>query len=232
SVTPLLHDPNSDWRRRAALALGERGQASACGELAAWWTEVVASTQKGGADGEPPRLTIDLRTTRELLGATAKAGCRSAVPSILDALDDVRARPFAADALGTLGDERARGPLLGLLASDPYVTTRPHEARALLEIGVDDHLLMSGPAPEVHEDFVSTRPLKIAVLLSDGSARLEASAGGVPALPSAPSGGEGEARIFDAPLDHHASRGTRWQLDLRASVGKILGVWLIPRGPT
>jgi HEAT repeat protein len=81
-------------------------------------------------------LSIDLLHARELLDATGKARCRSAVDGLLRALADVRARPFVADALGAIGDRRAAAPLLAALAVEPYVTTRPHEARALLALGV------------------------------------------------------------------------------------------------
>jgi HEAT repeat protein len=137
----LLRDADRDWRRRAALALAERGDARACDEVAAWWAAVApapAAPSRGSspdAGAEPVQLAIDLPHAQELLDATARARCRSAVPPLLRALDDVRARPFVADALGALGDPRARGPLRALLASEPYVTTRPHEEAALHALG-------------------------------------------------------------------------------------------------
>ncbi|HEX8793413.1 MAG TPA: sulfatase-like hydrolase/transferase [Polyangiaceae bacterium] len=134
----LLSDPSRDWRRRAALTLAERGSNfEACDVLAAWWKEVVPATTEQ-ADGEPAQLGLDLAHAQELLGATGKARCRAAVPSLLRALADVRARPYVAEALGRIGDDRARGPLKALLATEPYVTTRPYEARALLALGTPD----------------------------------------------------------------------------------------------
>jgi hypothetical protein len=133
----LLGDPSRDWRRRAALALAERGRVTACDVLAAWWHDVVPASAEE-ANGEPAQLGLDLAHARELLAATAKARCRAAVPSLLRALGDVRARPYVAEALGRIGDDRARAPLRALLATEPYVTTRPYEARALLALGVPD----------------------------------------------------------------------------------------------
>jgi arylsulfatase A-like enzyme len=132
----LLTDAARDWRRHAALAFAERGDTRACDEMGAWWNDVApASTQRNG-DGEPPSLRMDLLHARELLEATGKARCRTAVDGLLRALADVRARPFVADALGAVGDKRAAAPLLSALAVEPYVTTRPHEVRALVALGV------------------------------------------------------------------------------------------------
>ncbi len=227
----LLRDPSVDWRRRAALALAERGDLRACDEIATWWSDVLLTAQDAGPDGEPPRLAMDLRSAQDLMAATAKARCRNAVPAVLRVLDDVRARPYAADTLGALEDDRARGPLLSLLATEPYVTTRPHEARALLALGVHDWA-SALPAAEVRTTLtVPPGPVHLAVLLSDGGARLEATADGVPGS----GGGEGEVRLVDfAPAEgaglpgagHLAGR--RLVLEARASAGGLLAIWLIP----
>jgi arylsulfatase A-like enzyme len=137
-VEALLRDADRDWRRRAALALAEHGDPRACDEVTAWWAAVAPPPPPPAppdAGAEPVQLAIDLPHAQELLAATARARCRSAVPQLLRALDDVRARPFVADALGALGDPRARGPLRTLLAAEPYVTTRPHEEAALHALG-------------------------------------------------------------------------------------------------
>jgi arylsulfatase A-like enzyme/HEAT repeat protein len=221
----LLRSPDTGWRRRAALALADRGDARGCDELASWWNDVTAATQSGGADGEPPRLTVDLREARELLDAAATARCRAAEPSIVRALDDVRVRPYAADALAALGDERARAPLLHFLATEAYVTTRTHEARALLALGDHD---WSAPAPEAE---VATTlagppgPVRIAVLLSDAAARLEVTANGD--RPTAAS--EGEVRVLDFAAPP-APTGGRVRLQAQASAGGLLAIWRLP-GP-
>jgi arylsulfatase A-like enzyme len=132
----LLTDAARDWRRRAALAFAEGGDPRGCDEMAAWWNDVAPPSAQRNDDGEPPSLRMDLLHARELLEATGKARCRAAVDGLLRALADVRARPFVADALGAVGDKRAAAPLLAALAVEQYVTTRPHEVRALLALGV------------------------------------------------------------------------------------------------
>jgi hypothetical protein len=225
----LLRDASRDWRRRAALALGERGEARACEEIAEWWTAVAPA---GGAseDGEPPRLGLGLAQAQELLAATAHAQCRAAVPALLEALLDVRARPYVADALGALGDDRARGPLLARLAVEPYVTTRPHEARALLALGARDwsadppaadvHAMVRAPAPSCF-DHAPAQPgtcrphrSRAIVLLSDEHASL------------APAGGTGEVRELDLPPSQNGS--DRVLVDLHASTGGVIALWLVP----
>jgi hypothetical protein len=233
-VDALLDDASRDWRRRAALALGERGEARACEAIAAWWTDVLPGTAGAGQgqgnseDGEPPRLRIELSAARELLAATARARCRSAVPALLQALDDVRARPHVADALGALGDDRARAPLLALLSGEPYVTTRPHEARALLALGARDWAVQGAapPPPEVHAMLaVPKHASRLVVLLSDGAAALEATAGGAPLAALA---AEGEVRSFALGLPPGS---TAVRVGLRASGGGVLALWLTPGAP-
>jgi hypothetical protein len=133
-VETLLHDAQASWRRAAALALAERGNPHACDELADWWTEVTPVGER--SDGEPPQLSIDLARAQELLSAVAKAHCRAAVPPLVLALADVRARPYVADTLGAVGDDRARGPLLALLPQEVNVMSRQREVAALHELGV------------------------------------------------------------------------------------------------
>jgi arylsulfatase A-like enzyme len=228
----LLEDPARAWRRRAALALGERGEPKACDELAAWWADVAPGPGEASPDGEPPRLHAELAAAQELLAATGRARCRAAVPALLRALADVRARPWVADTLGALGDDRARAVLLGLMASEPYVTTRPHEAKALLALGARDWAAPSGPSAEVHVPALRVPKGRstLLVLLSDGAAALDGSLGGAP-LPAAPAGAlsssdhsGGEVRAF--VVGPMAGPGAR--LDLHAAPGGILAVWVVP----
>jgi arylsulfatase A-like enzyme len=231
----LLHDPGRDWRRDAALALGERGDARGCDEMAAWWGEAAAGLQPS-PNGEPPRLPIDLAHARELLAAIARARCRSAVPALVRSLEDVRARPYVADTLGALGDDRARTPLLAALGSEPYVTTRPREARALLALGVHDWSA-SEPAGDVHTSItVPPGGSRLVVLLSDPHAELAASADGAPepapsasgvASDVAAAGSEagGEVRVVEL---ESRPESRRLRLDLHASTGGVVAVWAVP----
>src|ERR1019366_2526364 len=166
-----------EWRRDAALAVGERGDARACNEMTAWWNDVAGSLQRN-PNGEPPRLAIELSRARELLAATAKSRCRSAVPALVHALDDVRARPYVADALGALGDDRARAPLLAALGSEAYVTTRPREARALLALGVHDRASADPSGDAKVAITVPAGRARLVALLSDAHAEMTVSTDG------------------------------------------------------
>jgi HEAT repeat protein len=234
SAEALLRDLDLSWRRRAALALGERGDARACDELVSWWSDAAPPQGQGsGENGEPPRLRIDLAAAHELLGATVGGRCRSATPLLVRALADVRARPRVADALGELGDDRARAPLLALLATEPYVTTRPHEARALLALGLRDWAAPPGVAQSQAQVVlkVTDRAARLVVLVSDGSASLDAALDGVPLAAVA---AEGEVRAFSLAPGPGARAGAPWNghLELRASAGHALAVWLVRAGPT
>jgi hypothetical protein len=224
-----LRDPGRDWRRDAALAMGERGDARACDELAAWWGEAVAALQPS-PNGEPPRLPMDLAHARELLAAIGRARCRAAVPALTRGLEDVRARPYVADALGALGDDRARAPLLAALGSEPYVTTRPREARALLALGVHDWSAPAEPPGDVRAVLpVPAGAGRVIVLLSDPHAELAVSAEGEPdaasGSPEARGEAAGEVRVVELEA---RQQSRRVRLDLHASAGGIVALWVIP----
>ncbi|HXN33633.1 MAG TPA: sulfatase-like hydrolase/transferase [Polyangiaceae bacterium] len=235
-VDALLKDPGRDWRRRSALALAERGEGRACDEVASWWEDVLpahgsvfAGRHVPGSAGEEPdreplRVALDLVEARELVAATGRARCRSAVPALVRALDDVRIRAGVADALGEIGDDRARAPLLALLVAEPYATARPREARALLALGMHTWSAAGAPAPAVEATLASparASALKLLVLLSDASASLEARVAGAPLAATVVGT---EVRVID--LAAPASRGL--ELDLRASTGGIIALWLVP----
>jgi hypothetical protein len=228
----LLHDPRVEWRRAAARILGARGDARACDELTAWWGEAWSSSASAPSpEGEPPRLAIDLVRAEELLNATAEAHCRGAVPALLGTLDDVRARPYVADALGALGDDRARAPLLRLLADEPYVTSRPHEARALLALGTRDWAA-TNPASQAEVDLAAPRPgdsVRAVVLLSDPAAELTAEADGTSA-PDARGPADREVRSLELPR-RPVGQSPRMHLSLQVSRGEVIAVWLLPGKP-
>jgi arylsulfatase A-like enzyme len=245
-VEVLLRGPDGALRRAAALALGLRGDGHACealtGEWAQAWPEAGPDADAGSAgdvrpdadadadagDGEPPRLTLDLATARDLLAATAAAHCRSAVPALLRILGDVRARPYVADALGQIGDDRARPALLSLLADEPYVTTRPHEARALLALGsgVRDWSrdLADGGAPGAVDATLPVAPgrSRLVVWVSDAAAEVTASLDGVAAELRA---AEGEVKTLDLPIRPGPPRPAR--LAVGVSTGSVLAVWRV-----
>jgi HEAT repeat protein len=116
----MLHDPSAEWRRRAALAFAERGDARGAVDLRAWWSERSRESY--------------VRAT-EILAALAKIRDSGATVTLARSLDDVRMRPFIADALAAIGDVSAREELSAVLASETQVTSLVHEARALATLG-------------------------------------------------------------------------------------------------
>jgi hypothetical protein len=225
-VEALLADPDRDWRRRAAIVLTERGDGRGCDEMASWWSEAAPVDGGPKEDGEPYRLAVDLLHAKEMLAATSRGRCRSALGSLVRALGDVRARPYVADALGALGDGRAGAPLREAIAAEPYVTTRPHEARALLALGVHDWTA-AAPQEAVHASLAApghAAAARVVALLSDADASLEVQADGRTLAP--PEAGSA-VRVFD--LDARA--GHRVELDLRAGGGGVVALWMVGAGP-
>ncbi len=123
----LLGDSRVVFRRAAALAFAEIGDARGGADLAAWWRD------------ESDKLGY-VRAL-DVLAALGKIHEKSATLPLINSLDDIRMRPFIADALGSIGDPKARPPLLERLKVERYVTTRPHEARAILQLGGAKDLL-------------------------------------------------------------------------------------------
>jgi arylsulfatase A-like enzyme len=123
-ATPLaeamLHDPSADWRRRAGLAFAERGDARGAADLRAWWADRGRESY--------------VRAT-EILAALVKIHDVGSTAMLARSLDDVRMRPYVADALAAIGDASAREALSAVLASETQVTSLTHEARALAALG-------------------------------------------------------------------------------------------------
>ncbi len=144
----LLTDSRVPFRRAAALAFAEAGDARGGSELAAWWRD------EGGKLAYVRALDV--------LAAIGKIHEKSAVAPLVASLDDVRMRPFIADALGAIGDPKARGPLLEHLKAERYVTTRPHEARAIALLGGGADLAAHGgwasPTPAKNVSVSLTAP--------------------------------------------------------------------------
>ena len=122
-----LKDARMPFRRAAALAFAEQGDARGAAELAAWWRDEGTK--------------LEYVRALDVLAAIGKIKATDAVPALVATLDDVRLRPFVADALGKIGDARAKAPLLERFKNERYVTTRPHEAAALLGLGMTTDLV-------------------------------------------------------------------------------------------
>ncbi|HEX4338103.1 MAG TPA: sulfatase-like hydrolase/transferase [Polyangiaceae bacterium] len=121
----LLSDGDVVWRRRAALALGEAGDAHAAPLLIEWW-------QHGGKDDHERAL--------DLLNAFARVRSKDAVWPLVHSLDDVRLRPRIAEVLAAIGDQSARGPLVAALAAERFQTARVAIADALVALKAKDEL--------------------------------------------------------------------------------------------
>jgi HEAT repeat protein len=149
-----------------------------------------------------------------------------------------------ADTLGALGDRKAAQPLLEAMASERYMTVRPHEAKALLALGSRAWAVAAGAAASSDVRVqVSRGPgdRRVLVLLSDPTATLQMSADGVPVAAPSPlasaSPGEpgGEVRAFDLPVPQGGARASvrsSVALQIYASTGTIEAIWMAAPGPT
>jgi arylsulfatase A-like enzyme len=126
----LVHDGDKSWRRAAPRAFASRGDARGGSELTMWWREEA-----------PPRPGLDAVHAKALVAAIARIRDTDAVPALVSSLDYVPLRPALAEALGTIGDLRARAPLLSLLGTERFETARPFEARAIVALGSGKDLL-------------------------------------------------------------------------------------------
>ncbi len=119
----LLRDPDATVRGDAALALAEAGDPRGEDELVRYFESAP-----------------DFVDAREILRALTRLRSKKAVPALVRRLADVRLRPEAATALGAIGVESARGPLLAAFEQERYLHARRPEALALLALGAGDDL--------------------------------------------------------------------------------------------
>jgi hypothetical protein len=115
----LLQSPSAQFRRLAALALGESGDKRGEDLLVAWWRD----------DRER-----DFQRSRELLDVFAALRTKDAVVPLMQSLSDVRLRPYIAQTLGKIRDEAAAGALLGALNDERMQSTRVALASALADL--------------------------------------------------------------------------------------------------
>lgn len=169
----ILRDDNPKLRLAAALALAEQGNRRGEGELIARWDAAFVPGSK-----EPGELS----EARELLAALAKLRARAATPSLVLSLEELRLRPFVAEALGEIGDGRATAPLLATFADERYVDMRPKEARALVRLGAREALLpalqrFAGVPEPMLEGMDIARDLRL-LMPAHGGFRVRARPGG------------------------------------------------------
>ena len=115
----LLESDEPRWRRLAALALAESGDAQGEGILIAWWKEE----------------DVPLEQRKEIAKALATIKARNAVVPLTRQLDDEKLRPSLASSLAEIGDPYARIPLLEYFSKERYVHARVAIARALVQLG-------------------------------------------------------------------------------------------------
>lgn len=151
-LSALMLDARPDVADFAALALGESARAPQL----AWGADARARAFER-LIGWFPRARADAELARALLDALvalhAPQLSRLATPSLLSALDDVRLRLPAAEALGLLGDTAAIAPLGARLAQERHLDARAPEALALARLGARDRAIaelgrvLSVPSP-------------------------------------------------------------------------------------
>ena len=231
-VAALLTDPEPRWSRSAALAAAERGDARGSEALIAW----LRATDTPFA------------RAREIVAALATVKARNAVPALIERLEDLRLRAYVADALGTIGDPAAKAPLLARFSEERYVTTRPHEARALALLGAKTELR------EPLTRFAGlSEPMEDAVAVALAAGLLDAEHGGalgprgnvhVPKGPlralvllAKPAEGNLHLRVDGVDLAVPSGAGTQRFVELGAreagtlhlEVEGVLAVWIVPR---
>ncbi len=126
-VFELLSGGDLRYRRFAALALAEAGHDDGEDELIRWWAA---------------REGMDHELALRLLGAFAKIRSEKAMGILVGSLKDVRLRPYIAETLGEIGDKDAKPFLVAQLLKERYRTARAPLARAILELGGDDELIV------------------------------------------------------------------------------------------
>ncbi len=121
----LEKSPDLATRRLAALALAETGDGRGEKTLIAWWMDPA---------------TRDFARSREIAAALGNIRAKDAVWPLVQSLDDVRLRPYLADALAHIGGELGQGSLLKALADERSQTTRVALVNALVTLKTEDAL--------------------------------------------------------------------------------------------
>ena len=122
----LLKSDDVTWRRLAALALAESGDARGEAILVAWWNE-----------------GIPVERAKEVAGAFAKIHSTLAVVPMTRSLDSEQLRPALAASLAEIGDPYGRIMLLRHFSGERYVHARVAIAEALVKMGATRELAPS-----------------------------------------------------------------------------------------
>jgi hypothetical protein len=120
----LEKSPDLAVRRLAALVLAENGDGRGEKTLIAWWMDAAAR---------------DFERSRQIAAALGIIRAKDAVWPLVQSLDDVRLRPYIAEALARIGGELGQGSLLKALGNERSQSTRIALVNALVA-------LKTGPA--------------------------------------------------------------------------------------
>ena len=124
-ASELFAGPDLAFRRLAALALAESGDARGTAVLIDWWQHGARS---------------DYEQSLDVLAAFARLKPKDAVWPLVQSLGDVRLRPRIASTLAAIGEESARGPLVAALNRERYQTARVAITEALVALGGKEEL--------------------------------------------------------------------------------------------
>jgi hypothetical protein len=112
-------------RRLAALVLAEVGDGRGEKTLIAWWQDAAAR---------------NFDRSRQIAAALGVIRSKDAVWPLVQSLDDVRLRPYLADALAHIGGELGQGSLLKALSNERSQSTRVSLVNALVALKTEEAL--------------------------------------------------------------------------------------------
>jgi arylsulfatase A-like enzyme len=121
----LEKSPDLAVRRLAALVLAEVGDSRGDKTLIAWWLDAPAR---------------DFDRSRQIAAALGVIRSKDAVWPLVQSLDDVRLRPYLADALAHIGGELSQGSLLKALSGERSQSTRVALVNALVTLKTEEAL--------------------------------------------------------------------------------------------
>ena len=112
-------------RRLAALVLAEVGDGRGDKTLIAWWQDSAAR---------------NFERSRQIAAALGNIRAKDAVWPLVQSLDDVRLRPYLAEALAHIGGELGQGSLLKALGNERSQSTRVALVNALVALKTEEAL--------------------------------------------------------------------------------------------
>jgi len=115
----LEKSPDLAIRRLAALVLAENGDGRGEKTLIAWWQDPAAR---------------NFDRSRQIAAALGTIRAKDAVWPLVQSLDDVRLRPYLAEALARIGGELGQGSLLKALSNERSQSTRIALVNALVAL--------------------------------------------------------------------------------------------------